>query len=93
MRCDDGRVVSNIICQALAGDDITIYGDGSQTRSLCFVDDLVEGLERLMRGDGVTGPINLGAGRDTIQAGNSVNVPIVINDFAAGDTGDIVDLA
>ena len=60
MRCDDGRVVSNILCQALADDDITIYGDGSQTRSLCFVDDLLEGLARLMHCDGVTGPVNLG---------------------------------
>ena len=60
MRPDDGRVVSNIICQALSGDDITIYGDGSQTRSLCFVDDLVEGLARLMHCEGVTGPVNLG---------------------------------
>src|SRR6059058_2096347 len=48
MRCDDGRVVSNIICQALSGDDITVYGDGSQTRSFCFVEDMIEGLSRLM---------------------------------------------
>src|ERR671933_286699 len=48
MRADDGRVVSNVICQALAGDDITVYGDGSQTRSFCYVSDLVEGLIRLM---------------------------------------------
>jgi UDP-glucuronate decarboxylase len=61
MRSDDGRVVSNVICQALAGDDITIYGDGSQTRSFCFVDDLVRGLRLLMdseRADGM--PVNLG---------------------------------
>ncbi len=58
---DDGRVVSNFIVQALSGKDITIYGDGSQTRSFCFVDDLVEGLIRLMNsGPDVTGPINLG---------------------------------
>ena len=56
----DGRVVSNFIMQALAGEDITIYGDGSQTRSFCFVDDLIEGLVRLMNQDHVTGPINLG---------------------------------
>ena len=57
----DGRVVSNFIMQALRGDDITIYGDGSQTRSFCYVDDLVEGLLRLMdTSDAVTGPINLG---------------------------------
>ncbi len=58
---DDGRVVSNFIVQALQGEDITIYGDGSQTRSFCYVDDLVEGLMRLMESDPeVTGPINLG---------------------------------
>ncbi|HYF52935.1 MAG TPA: UDP-glucuronic acid decarboxylase family protein [Salinarimonas sp.] len=61
MRADDGRVVSNVICQALAGDDITVYGDGSQTRSFCYVDDLVDGLMRLMHceEDGI-GPVNLG---------------------------------
>jgi UDP-glucuronate decarboxylase len=58
---DDGRVVSNFIVQALRGEDITIYGDGSQTRSFCYVDDLVEGLVRLMNSPReVTGPINLG---------------------------------
>ena len=56
---NDGRVVSNFICQALRGDDLTIYGDGLQTRSFCYVDDLVEGLIRLMNG-GHTGPINIG---------------------------------
>ena len=58
---DDGRVVSNFIVQALKGQDITIYGDGSQTRSFCYVDDLVDGLIRLMESDeSVTGPVNLG---------------------------------
>jgi len=58
---NDGRVVSNFIVQALAGQDITIYGDGSQTRSFCYVDDLVDGLIRLMESDEqVTGPMNLG---------------------------------
>jgi UDP-glucuronate decarboxylase len=57
----DGRVVSNFIRQALRGTDITIFGDGSQTRSFCYVDDLVEGLIRLMEGpDEFVGPINLG---------------------------------
>jgi UDP-glucuronate decarboxylase len=57
----DGRVVSNFIRQALAGDDITIYGDGSQTRSFCFRDDLVEGMLRMMEGpDEFIGPVNLG---------------------------------
>ena len=61
MLVDDGRVVSNFIVQALRGDPITIYGDGSQTRAFCFVSDLVEGLVRLMATpDAVTGPINLG---------------------------------
>jgi UDP-glucuronate decarboxylase len=57
----DGRVVSNFIMQALRGEPITIYGDGAQTRSFCFVDDLIDGLIALMRSpDEVTGPINLG---------------------------------
>jgi len=61
MHPNDGRVVSNFIVQALMGTDITIYGDGQQTRSFCYVDDLVEGFVRLMgTGDEVTGPINLG---------------------------------
>jgi UDP-glucuronate decarboxylase len=61
MHPDDGRVVSNFIVQALLGQPITIYGDGSQTRSFCYVDDLVEGLMLLMNTpDDVTGPINLG---------------------------------
>ncbi len=61
MHPNDGRVVSNFIVQALRGDDITIYGDGSQTRSFCYVDDLIEGFIRLMKSPrDVTGPINLG---------------------------------
>ena len=56
---DDGRVVSNFIVQALQGKALTLYGDGSQTRSFCYVDDLIEGMIRLMNGD-KTGPINLG---------------------------------
>ncbi len=58
---NDGRVVSNFIVQALNGEPITVYGDGSQTRSFCYVDDLVEGLIRLMAApDEITGPVNLG---------------------------------
>ena len=58
---DDGRVVSNFIVQALKGEDITIYGDGLQTRSFCFVDDLIDGMIALMAtDDAVTGPINIG---------------------------------
>jgi UDP-glucuronate decarboxylase len=61
MHPNDGRVVSNFIVQALKGENITIYGDGSQTRSFCYVDDLVEGFIRLMASDAaVTGPINVG---------------------------------
>jgi len=61
MRADDGRVVSNVINQALAGDDITVYGTGEQTRSFCYVDDLVDGLMRLMAcRTAPGGPINLG---------------------------------
>ncbi|MEM1140148.1 MAG: UDP-glucuronic acid decarboxylase family protein [Pseudomonadota bacterium] len=61
MHPNDGRVVSNFIVQALKGEDITIYGDGSQTRSFCYVDDLVDGLLGLMNtDDDITGPINLG---------------------------------
>jgi UDP-glucuronate decarboxylase len=61
MAADDGRVVSNFIVQALTGRPLTVYGDGSQTRSFCYVDDLVEGLIRLMEtGDEVTGLVNLG---------------------------------
>ena len=61
MAKDDGRVVSNFILQALENKDITMYGDGSQTRSFCYVDDLVEGLIKMMNtNDKITGPINLG---------------------------------
>lgn len=61
MHPNDGRVVSNFIVQALRGEDITIYGDGSQTRSFCYVDDLIEGFIRMMASSNeVTGPINVG---------------------------------
>jgi UDP-glucuronate decarboxylase len=61
MHVHDGRVVSNFIVQALRGEPITVYGDGSQTRSFCYVDDLVDALVRLMATpDDVTGPVNLG---------------------------------
>ena len=57
----DGRVVSNLICQALCGDEMTIYGDGSQTRSFCYVDDLIDGMIRLMHSeDAFLGPVNIG---------------------------------
>jgi len=60
MSPDDGRVVSNFVLQALRGDPITIYGDGAQTRSFCYVTDMVDGLIRLMHKDDFTGPVNLG---------------------------------
>ncbi len=59
MAHDDGRVVSNLITQALSDEDLTIYGDGSQTRSFCYVDDLIDGIVHFMESD-VTGPLNLG---------------------------------
>jgi UDP-glucuronate decarboxylase len=61
MHINDGRVVSNFVVQALRGEDITLYGDGSQTRSFCYVDDMIDGLIRLMNSpDDFTGPVNLG---------------------------------
>ena len=61
MDIGDGRVVSNFIVQALSGDDITIFGDGKQTRSFCYVDDLIEGMVRMMNSKGgFTGPVNIG---------------------------------
>lgn len=69
MHVNDGRVVSNFIVQALRGEDITLYGDGLQTRSFCYCDDLIEGFMRLMAtGDEITGPMNLGnSGEFTIK--------------------------
>ena len=65
MHPNDGRVVSNVIVQALRGDDITIYGDGRQTRSFCYVDDLVEAMIRTMNTpDDFTGPVNIGNPRE-----------------------------
>jgi UDP-glucuronate decarboxylase len=61
MHPNDGRVVSNFVMQALKGEDITIFGDGSQTRSFCYVDDLIDGMIKMMRSpDVLTGPVNLG---------------------------------
>jgi UDP-glucuronate decarboxylase len=61
MHPNDGRVVSNFVMQALKGEPLTVYGEGKQTRSFCYVDDLVDGLMRLMNtGDEFTGPVNLG---------------------------------
>jgi UDP-glucuronate decarboxylase len=60
MAIDDGRVVSNFIVQSLRNQPITIYGDGTQTRSFCYVSDLIDGVWRLMNADGLTGPVNIG---------------------------------
>ncbi|MEI6406011.1 MAG: UDP-glucuronic acid decarboxylase family protein [Actinomycetes bacterium] len=60
MAINDGRVVSNFIVQALKGDPLTIYGDGTQTRSFCYVDDLISGLIALFETEGLTGPVNIG---------------------------------
>jgi UDP-glucuronate decarboxylase len=60
MLADDGRVVSNFIVQALQGEPITVYGDGSQTRSFCYVDDLIDGMVRMMETENFIGPVNLG---------------------------------
>jgi UDP-glucuronate decarboxylase len=65
MALEDGRVVSNFVAQALRGEDLTVFGDGSQTRSFCYVDDLVEGMIRLMTKEGVTGPVNVGNPTET----------------------------
>ena len=60
MLMNDGRVVSNFIVQALKNEDLTIYGDGSQTRSFCYVDDLIEAIVRMMDQDEIIGPVNVG---------------------------------
>jgi UDP-glucuronate decarboxylase len=60
MRADDGRVVSNFIVQAIRGEDLTLYGDGSQTRSFCYVDDLIDGMIGVMEQEESVGPVNLG---------------------------------
>lgn len=60
MRINDGRAVANFICQALKGEDITVYGDGSQTRSFCYVSDLVDGITRMMKSGSPGVPVNLG---------------------------------
>jgi len=65
---NDGRVVSNFIVQALKGEDITVYGEGKQTRSFCYVSDLVEGMVKMMNSENFTGPVNLG---------NTVETPII----------------
>jgi dTDP-glucose 4,6-dehydratase len=81
MRRADGRAVPNFISQALAGDPLTIHGDGSQTRSLCFVSDLVEGFIRLLACDSVSGPVNIGNPREVTV----LEIAKMIVDFSGGD--------
>jgi UDP-glucuronate decarboxylase len=69
MAVHDGRVVSNFIVQALRGENITIYGNGEQTRSFCYISDLVEGLVRMMNTEGLTGPVNLGNPNEFTRVG------------------------
>jgi UDP-glucuronate decarboxylase len=84
MRPDDGRVVSNFIVSALRGEALTVYGDGSQTRSFCYVDDLVEGLVRLMGTDHeVTGPINIGNPNEFTM----LELAQLVLEIVGGDTG------
>ena len=94
MSPDDGRVVSNFIVQALSGKPMTIYGDGTQTRSFCYVDDLIDGLVRLMESPTViTQPINLGNPTelsmldiaDLIRASTGAQVPVVHRDLPEDD--------
>ena len=65
MAIDDGRVISNFIVQALKGKDLTVYGDGTQTRSFCYISDLIEGIVRMTEADNFIGPVNLGNPRET----------------------------
>jgi len=65
MAIQDGRVVSNFIVQALRGEELTIYGDGNQTRSFCYVSDMVEGIIKMAETEGLTGPVNLGNPKDS----------------------------
>ncbi len=84
MRPDDGRVVSNFIVSALKGEALTVYGDGSQTRSFCYVDDLVEGLIRLMEtSHEVTGPINIGNPNEFTM----LQLAELVVEIVGGDTG------
>ena len=65
MAVNDGRVISNFIVQALRGEDLTVYGDGTQTRSFCYISDLVEGIFQMIEADGFIGPVNLGNPHET----------------------------
>ena len=83
MRPDDGRVVSNFIIQALAGNPITIYGDGTQTRSFQYIDDLLDGIELLMKTDKeITGPVNLGNPHEVSIADFAKNVVSLVGSYS-----------
>ena len=92
MQQNDGRVISNFIIQTLEGNDITIYGDGAQTRSFCYVDDMVEGLVKLMNSN-FQGPVNLGNNKEmtiknvanTILKQINSNSKIVFEDIPVDD--------
>jgi UDP-glucuronate decarboxylase len=87
MHPNDGRVVSNFIVQALAGEPITVYGDGSQTRAFCYVDDLVDALIRLMRTpDDVTGPINLGSAQEVRMLDFARHIAQIVEPWAGRRT-------
>ena len=88
MRLDDGRVVPNFIQQALLGDPLTIYGDGSQTRSFCFVEDLIEGIYRLMLSD-FHEPVNLGNPNEI----SILELAELINDLIGNQSGTVIKIA
>jgi dTDP-glucose 4,6-dehydratase len=88
MRLDDGRVVPNFIQQALLGDPLTIYGDGSQTRSFCFVEDLIEGIYRLMLSD-FHEPINLGNPNEI----SILELAELIDDLIGNQSGTVIKIA
>ena len=75
MAPDDGRVISNFIVQALKGEPLTVYGDGKQTRSFCYVDDLIDGMIRLMEFEESIGPVNIGNPNEKVDAGTRTSRP------------------
>ena len=88
MRLDDGRVVPNFIQQALRNEPLTIYGDGSQTRSFCFVDDLIEGIYRLMMSD-YNEPVNIGNPEEI----NMLELAEVVNNLIGNKAGTVIKMA
>lgn len=91
---NDGRVVSNFIVQALNGNDLTVYGDGTQTRSFCYIDDMVNGLISLMNQDNTVGPVNIGnpgeytimqLAEKTIEKVNNKNLKVIYKETPSDD--------